>query len=248
MERRIVGSPVQRKEVGGKLNGTARYVDDIQVPGMLHGVTIRSTIPRGRILDIKFLPGVPWDEIVVVTATDIPGANVVSLINDDQPCLAHEIVNHHSEPILLLAHADKDIVRRARELVQITYDPLPAVFDMDEALRREHVIWGDDNVFKRYLMNKGNVDAAWEQAAYIVEGEYSTGAQEHVYIEPNGMFATANRSDGVCVRGSLQCPFYVHKALLNLFALPADKVRVVQQETGGAFGGKEEYPPGQTDL
>ncbi len=242
MEFRVVGLPVQRKEVLGKLTGTARYVDDLAVPGMLHGATIRSTVPRGRIKSIAFEAGVPWDEFVIVTSDDIPGINAVSLIDDDQPFLADKIVNHKHEPILLIAHENKDLLRRARQLVQIAYDPLPAVFDMDEALQQKVVIWGEDNVFKRYLMKKGDVDSVWAEAAQIIEDEYSTGAQEHVYIEPNGMFATGSVEQGVTVSGSLQCPYYVQKALMNLFSLPAEKVRVIQQETGGAFGGKEEYP------
>ena len=76
----------------------------------------------------------------------------------------------------------------------------------------------------------------------IVEGEYETAAQEQLYIEPQGMVATADVDDGITVWGSLQCPYYVHKALTTLFSLPQHKVRVVQMETGGGFGGKEEYP------
>jgi CO/xanthine dehydrogenase Mo-binding subunit len=239
---RVVGLPVQRKEVTGKLNGTARYIDDVQAPGMLHGITIRSSVPRGRIRNISFRPGVGWDDFVIVTSDDIPGSNVVSLINEDQPCLAKNFVNHKHEPILLIAHENKDQLRRARELVEITYERLPAVFEIDQALARQTIIWGEDNVFKRYLINKGDVDSVWAEAAHIIEGEYSTGAQEHVYIEPNGMLARASPGEGVTVSGSLQCPYYVHKALMKLFNLPAEKVRVVQQETGGAFGGKEEYP------
>jgi CO/xanthine dehydrogenase Mo-binding subunit len=239
---RVVGSPVQRKEVSGKLNGTAKYIDDVQIPGMLHGATIRSAVPRGRIQEISFRAGVPWHEFVIVGSDNIPGLNAVSLINDDQPFLAKDIVNHKYEPILLIAHENKDQLCRARQLVQISYEPLPAVFDMDEALAQRTIIWGDDNVFKQYLINKGDVDRAWDGAAHIIEGEYSTGAQEHVYIEPNGMLSTVSAEEGVTVYGSLQCPYYVHKALMRLFDLPAEKVRVVQQETGGAFGGKEEYP------
>src|ERR1700747_1321454 len=81
-----------------------------------------------------------------------------------------------------------------------------------------------------------------EIATHIVEGEYFTGAQEQLYIENNGMIASYDGETGVTVWGSLQCPYYVHKALMTLFALPEEKVRVVQMETGGAFGGKEEYP------
>ncbi len=242
MEFRVVGLPVQRKEVLGKLTGTTKYVDDLHVPGMLHGVTIRSTVPRGRIESIAFDPGVPWHEFVIVSSDDITGENAVSLINDDQPFLVSKLVNHPQEPILLIAHQNKDLLCRARQLIRITYEPLPAVFDIDQALEQKVIIWGEDNVFKRYLMNKGDVDGVWPEAAHIIEGEYSTGAQEHIYIEPNGMLATSSPGDGVTVSGSLQCPYYVHKALMRLFNLPPDKVRVIHQETGGAFGGKEEYP------
>jgi CO/xanthine dehydrogenase Mo-binding subunit len=242
MAYRIVGAPVLRKEVRGKVTGSASYVDDLCLPGMLHGATIRSSIPRGSIREVRFEPGVPWDEFTVVTANDIPGRNLVALIYEDQPYLASEYINHPYEPILLIAHENEDLVRKARMLIRVEYDPMPAVFTMDESLSGTTIIWGKDNVFKRYLMNKGDVDSIWQHADFIVEGEYSTGAQEQLYIEPNGMLAVANASEGVTVWGSMQCPYYVHKALVQLFALPSDKVRVVQQETGGAFGGKEEYP------
>jgi CO/xanthine dehydrogenase Mo-binding subunit len=91
-------------------------------------------------------------------------------------------------------------------------------------------------------VEKGDVDAVWKDAAHIVEGEYFTGAQEQLYIENNGVIAAYDAEHGVTVWGSLQCPYYVHKALMALCGLPENKVRVVQMETGGAFGGKEEYP------
>src|SRR4029077_590632 len=117
-----------------------------------------------------------------------------------------------------------------------------AVFTIEESERKATVIWGEDNTFKKYLIEKGEVDGVWEKADYVVEGEYFTGAQEQLYIENNGMIAVYDPEHGVTVRGSLQCPYYVHKALMRLFGLGEDKVRVVQTETGGAFGGKEEYP------
>jgi len=242
MSFRVVGSSVPRKEVIGKVTGCADYVDDLNVPGMWHGITVRSTIPRGRIQRITFEPGVPWDEFAVVTAADVPGKNFVALIMEDQPYLASDHVNHLHEPILLLAHHNKNLLEKARALVKIDYESLPPVFDMDQSLRRDQIIWGGDKVFKQYLMEKGDVDASWSGAAHIIEGQYTTGAQEQLYIETNGMLATANPLEGVTVRGSMQCPYYVHKALMSLFGLPANQIRVIQQETGGAFGGKEEYP------
>ncbi len=104
------------------------------------------------------------------------------------------------------------------------------------------IVWGADNLLKSFLLEKGDVDSAWASAAHIVEGEYRTGAQEHLYIENNGMIAEYSAERGVTVWGSLQCPYYVFKALKSVFDLPEEKVRVIQTETGGAFGGKEDYP------
>jgi CO/xanthine dehydrogenase Mo-binding subunit len=238
----IIGTSVPRKEGRDKVTGRSQYVDDMVLPSMLFGATVRSRIPRGRIKKITFGPGISWDEFVIVSSKDIPGKNCIALIGDDQPCLASEIVNHPEEPILLLAHPNRHVLPKAVEAVSIEYDPLPAIFTIGESESRSEIIWGEDNVFKTYLIEKGEVDGVWEKADYIVEGEYTTGAQEQLYIENNGMIATFQADQGITVWGSLQCPYYIHKALMALCNLPAEKVRVVQMETGGAFGGKEEYP------
>ncbi len=238
----IVGAPFPRKEGRDKVTGAARYVDDMVLPGMLYGATVRSTIARGKIRKIAYGLGIPWEEFVTVTAKDIPGKNCIVLILDDQPCLAAETVNHPEEPILLLAHVDRHKLRKAVEAISIEYEPLPVAHTISESERQSTIIWGTDNVFKTFLVEKGDVDAVWKKAAYIVEGEYSTGAQEQLYIENNGVIASFDPEKGVTVWGSLQCPYYVHKALMALCGLPEEKVRVVQMETGGAFGGKEEFP------
>jgi CO/xanthine dehydrogenase Mo-binding subunit len=238
----VVGKSVPRKEGRDKVTGRSQYVDDMVLPNILFGATVRSQIPRGRIKKITFGSGIAWDEFVIVSAKDIPGRNCIALIGDDQPCLASESVNHPEEPILLLAHPDRHLLSSAVEAVSIEYDPLPAVFTIEESERRSETVWGEDNIFKTYLIEKGDVDGVWENADHIVEGEYTTGAQEQLYIENNGMIAAFDAVDGITVWGSLQCPYYIHKALMALCNLPAEKVRVVQMETGGAFGGKEEYP------
>jgi CO/xanthine dehydrogenase Mo-binding subunit len=225
-----------------KVTGQARYVDDITLPGMLFGATVRSRVPRGKIAKVTFGPGVDWDEFVIVSAKDIPGKNCIALIDDDEPCLADGTVNHPEEPILLLAHPDRWLLPQAVEAVSVEYESLPAIFSIEESEHQSQIIWGTDNVFKSYLIEKGDVDEVWEEADYIVEGEYTTGAQEQLYIENNGMIAAFDPQQGVTVWGSMQCPYYVHKSLVKLFNLPGERVRVVQTETGGAFGGKEDYP------
>ncbi len=242
MQTRVVGVSVPRKEGVAKLTGQARYIDDLSLPGMIFGATVRSSIPRGAIEDIKFGEGIPWHEFTIVTAKDIPGRNVVTLIVDDQPCLADGMVNHPEEPILLLAHPDRHALPAAVAAVKICYKSSPSIHSIEESERREVIIWGKDNIFKSFRMEKGDVDSAWKDAAWIVEGEYSTGAQEQLYIEPNGVIAQAGATGGLTIWGSMQCPFYVHKAVVALTGLPPENVRVIPAETGGAFGGKEEYP------
>src|ERR1700674_2410790 len=241
-EEHIIGKSVPRKEGRDKVTGAARYIDDMTMPGMIYGATVRSQIPRGVIKHISFDPQFEWSEFVVVKAQDIPGKNCIALIGDDQPCLADGKVNHPEEPILLLAHADPHLLRKAVDGVSIEYEPLPAVFTIEESERCSEIIWGMDNTLKTFLIAKGDVDRVWANADYIVEGEYTTGAQEQLYIENNGVIAAFDLEQGITVWGSLQCPYYVHKALMALCSLPAEKIRVIQAETGGGFGGKEDYP------
>ncbi len=237
-----LGKSVPRKEGRKKVTGQALYVDDLSFPDMLHAVTVRSPAARGKITNITFGGDIPWDEFIIVTAKDVPGANYVALILNDQPYLADGFVNHPEEPVVLLAHANKYLLEEARRNVAIEIEEQPAIFTLADSLGKKQIIWGEDNVFKKFLVDKGNVDDVWASADFIVEGEYETGAQEQLYIENNGAIAIANTNDGVTVWGSMQCPYYVHKALVKLFGLPEEKIRIIQTETGGGFGGKEEYP------
>jgi len=253
----LVGSSPIRKEGRDKVTGRAQYVDDLSLPGMWFGATVRSTIARGRITSITFDPLIPWHEFTVVTAKDIPGENAIVHLAKDHVCLAESTINHCDEPILLLAHPERAVLHAAVASVKITYDELPGVFtieDSETAIERaaqgdtSGVIWGkgaDANLFKTYLMQKDQKPIpadVWETADYIVEGEYRTGAQEQLYIENNGVIAEYSATDGVTVRGSMQCPFYLVHALEVIFGLPAERCRVIQTETGGAFGGKEDFP------
>src|SRR5258707_9196656 len=242
MEEKLFGHSVLRKEGRDKVTGRAQYVDDIAFPGMTHGVTERSSTARGRIRGIRYSDGLHWSDFTIVTAKDIPGKNEVAAIAHDQRCLADHFVTLPEEPVVMLANTHKYLLEEARRAVQIDVDPLPAIFSIEDSLAKRAIISGEDNVFKSYHVEKGDVDAAWARADVIVEGEFRTGSQEHLYIENQGMIAAANPREGVTVWGSLQCPYYVHKALVTLVGLPPEKIRVIQTETGGGFGGKEEYP------
>src|SRR6202789_612698 len=233
----ILGTSRIRKERRAKVLGAAQYIDDLALPDMWFGATVRSAVARGTIRRIAFGPEVDWSEFTIVTAADIPGENTIVHLTKDHPCLASKHVNHPEEPILLLAHPDKIALLAAVRAVHIEYDELPGVFTIEESEAAvenndvDRVIWegsdagGTGNCFKQYLMYSGKANetedglaAAFEAADFIVEGEYATGAQEQLYIENNGVIAECFRNvagavESVCVRGSMQCPYYLVHAL-----------------------------------
>ncbi len=232
---------MERIEGIAKLTGAERYVDDLPAEGALWGMTVRSPAPRGRIREVRFDPSVDWSRFVVVDHRDVPGANEVLLIEPDQPVLAADRVRHVHEPVVLLAHPSRDAVRQAARAVEVVVGPEEPYLDFALPPHPAQIQRGDDNVMKRIEVRKGDVEAALARAARIVEGEYRTGAQEHVYIETQGMLAWED-AGVLFIKGSLQCPYYVHKAALRALGRDADAVRIVQAPTGGGFGGKEEYP------
>jgi len=231
-----IGKSLQRKEGRSKITGQAAYADDLRFENCLYGKTIRSTVPHGTIKAIRFKEGIPWNEFTVVLPRDIPGLNGVTLIDASQPFLAEQEIQHVAEPIALIAHPDKRLVEDAVRYVEVDVEELPAVFTMEEALQ------GGYPIFKSYSVENGDPSEKFPEAAVIVEETWRTGAQEHVYIEPQAIIASSVPGEDVTVMGSMQCPYYVQKALAPLFGLPNAKIRVVQTETGGGFGGKEEYP------
>ena len=236
-----IGTDIPRLDGPDKLSGRARYIDDLKVEGVLHGVTVRTSAPRGRIKRIHFDDSINWDEFVIADYRDIPHANVVAQIERDQPVLVEEEFRHPQQAVVLLAHRSLRALRRARAAIRIEYDPLPALTDPRTPLTPELIQYGPENVFKRIDIHKGSLDSVWARAPHIIEGVYTTGAQEHAYLEPQGMLAY-REAGRLVVHGSMQCPYFVLNALQECFGRSANELRVIQAPTGGAFGGKEDYP------
>jgi CO/xanthine dehydrogenase Mo-binding subunit len=236
-----VGENVLRKEGYEKLTGAARYVDDLTLEGMLFGKTVRSRIPRGRIKTITFDPDYDWSRVVIADYRDIPGENYVALIENDQPLLAETEIRHCDEPILLIAAESKHEAEIAARHISIEYEESPPLLTIEESLNCGEVIYGSDNIFKSFLIARGDVDEGFKHADQIITGEYRVPHQEQLYIETQGMIAIPGK-DSMTVMGSMQCPYYVHKAIKQLFNLSDEQAIVIQMTTGGGFGGKEEYP------
>lgn len=230
----------ERVDAADKSSGRTRYLADLEFPDLLFALTLRSEKARAKILDIR-LPGLPpgyW----TVGATDVPGTNRVHMIGDDQPFFAEDRVNYIGEPILLLVGPEPEVLARLLAGIEVRYEELDPILTLAEAERGgKEPLYGSDNRFADYHLSKGDPEEAFRRAARVDSGEYSSGYQEHAYLEPQGMVGVYEE-ERISVFGSLQCPYYVKTALVQGLGWPEERVRVVHVPTGGAFGGKEDYP------
>ncbi|MEO8844507.1 MAG: xanthine dehydrogenase family protein molybdopterin-binding subunit [Kofleriaceae bacterium] len=248
MERPSVGTSLPRVDGIAKVTGRAHYLDDLDAPGTWHGATVRSKIAHGILEAIEFDPAFDWSQVVVATAADVPGGNYIALIQNDQPALVAigASVMHVDEAIAIVAAPTRALAFAAMRAVTVKVRPLPAIFTIEDALAKKQLLYGDDNVYKQFLIRKGHetdaeFEAAIAKAAHVIEGHYYTSPQEQMYIEPQAMMAEWH-GDTCHIVGSMQCPYYVHKAMKAFLGVDKDGVVITQAVTGGGFGGKEEYP------
>ncbi|HVR95792.1 MAG TPA: xanthine dehydrogenase family protein molybdopterin-binding subunit [Thermoanaerobaculia bacterium] len=228
-----IGESPPRPDGFAKVSGAARYVDDVSLPGMWHGATVRSPHAHAHIRSIRFDPTLAPPGTVCVTAADLPGPNGVQLLDDGWPILADRMTLHVGEPVALVAAPTRLQARQALAAVAVEYEPLAPALTLAEAEALPPLY--------ELRLENGDVEAALAAADTVVEGESRTGHQEHIYIECQGMIAWFE-DDTLNVLGSMQCPYYVHKALVHAFRLEEERVRVRASVVGGGFGGKEDFP------
>lgn len=196
---------------------------------MLHMAVKPADIQHARILNIN-TPDLP-EGYTIINGEDFKGQNRATIVAEDWPFFAEDEIFYYGQPLLAVVGPELENCEKLCSEITAEYETLPAVSVIEEALE----FFNDFNVVK------GNPEKAFKEAALIFENSYRTGMQEQAYLEPQGMIA--NFSDGqLTVRGSLQCPYYVKNSLMKALALDADHVRVIQTATGGAFGGKEDFP------
>src|SRR5690349_17248333 len=180
-----VGQSVPRVDGVAKVTGRARYLDDLDAPGAWYGATVRSTVAHGVLEAIDLDPSFDWTKVVVATAADVPGANYITLIENDQVCLVPVggTVMHVDEAIAVIAAPTKELALAAKKAVKPRIKALPAIFTMDDSLAVKQKLYGDNNVFKQFLIRKGHaadaeIDAVFAKAAQVIEGDYYTSPQE----------------------------------------------------------------------
>jgi CO/xanthine dehydrogenase Mo-binding subunit len=238
MKLNDISTSVPKKDHTGKVSGQLAYISDVKVENMVYGVLVRSQVAYGKILSIQ-LPSL-LEGYQAVGAEDIPGPNYVKIIKEDQPIFANEWVNYIGEPILMLVGKDLDILYSLRDEVRIEFEEHQAIYTLDEAIKQKSAD-GVNMASYEFGENIEILSAIELKAHQIIEEEYDTGYQEHVYLEPQGMLAIY-KEDEIEVQGSMQCLYYIKNALLSALDCGDDEVRVVQSPTGGGFGGKEDFP------
>jgi CO/xanthine dehydrogenase Mo-binding subunit len=232
-----ISQSVKRDDASRKLAGIESYVGDMAFDGMLHAKTIRSTEARAKLVSVNY-PVLPVG-YYVVDKNDVPGKNRVKLLLEDWPYFAEDVVNYIGEPIALIVGKEKSIINKIIESTKVVYERLQPILDMEDQVISP--IYGEGNCFAEYSFGKGDLDKVKHLAKHVYEGSYETGYQEQFYLEPQGIIGEF-KEDKLTIYGSIQCPYYVKNAVVSCLGFDDQRVRIVQTTTGGAFGGKEDYP------
>jgi 4-hydroxybenzoyl-CoA reductase subunit alpha len=245
----VVGQPTPKKDGVVKASGQAEYADDLSMPGMLHGKLLRSPHPHARILRIdtsraKALPGVR----AVITGADFPGVRYGNLPQTrDYLPLALDVVRYIGEEVAAVAAVDEDTAEEALDLIEVEYEPLPAVFDPDEAMRPDAPLVHDkvaNNVSAKTAFEFGKVDDAFSSADYVREDVYETQPVKHGMLEPHACIGLWDATGKVSLWSCKMSPYVVWRQLAMGLGLELGNVRVVQTVVGGGFsGGKQEAMP-----
>jgi CO/xanthine dehydrogenase Mo-binding subunit len=240
----VVGASLPRVDVREKIVGTAQYVDDYRLPGMLHCALVLSPHPHAEVISIdttpaKSMPGV----VAVLTGADIPGLNQIGCVFQDQPLLATDKVRFVGDRIAVVAAESREEARAAAARVEVSYQVLPGLYDARDALANTEVkIHTSGNLVTHQKVRKGAGAEGFKDCDVVVEKEFFVNYQEHAYLEPQGALAVPELDGSLTVMGSMQCPFYVQGGVARVLGMDKNQVRVIQTVTGGAFGGKEDYP------
>ncbi len=208
-----------------KMSGMAIFTGDIQMDNALFAIQVRSTVSYGKLLKI-IVPELP-EGYYFISAKDIVKENVCNIIASDWPVFADKEVHYKGETIGLICGPDKKVCLELAGNTIGEYEEYEPVYEMK-------------NSYVHKEFNKGNIEV-FKNAKKVFSESFETGYQEQVYLEPQGMIMWLD-GNKITIKASMQCPFYIKKAVVRTLGCPEENVRVIQPAVGGAFGGKEHYP------
>ena len=224
-----ISESIKKKDHDAKVSGRAMYVDDHKMEDMLYGRILRSSKAKARIINI-IKPDLPKGYFIV-DKNDVTGKNKVHIVLDDTPVFAEDTVEYIGDPILMVVGENLKEVERILNEIIVVYEELEPILDMQKS----------DTIFFNYNYEKGDIQKALKEADNVFIETFQTGHQEQAYLETQGMIAYPNNGRMV-VRGSMQCPYYIYRAIAMALGYEEKDIQVIQDVTGGGFGGKEGYP------
>ncbi len=248
-----VGQNIKRLDAVGKVTGETPYPSDINMDGQLWMKIRFSDKAHARVVSVdkqaaETLPGV----VRIFTAKDVPH-NEYGLVTKDQPVICGpdsnsqvpeaDIVCCYMDYVAVAVAETEAIAAQAVKLINVSYENLPAVFDPEAAMQdgapqiHEN---NPNNILCHYRIRKGDMEAGWAAADVVVEGEYSTGYQEHAFLQPEAGLGYIDEQDRVTVVVAGQWVHEDQEQIYHALGLPQDRVRVIYPAIGGAFGGRED--------
>ena len=248
----IIGTSVKRNDLIDKVTGNAKYVADMNLPGLLYAKTKRSNIAHANIVRIDTsralaLPGVKavltHENVPRVLHAGSPHPRSASVTQDQY--ILDSKVRYWGESVAVVAAISEEIAEAALDLIEVEYEPLPAVFTVEDALApgaplihdREP---GGNLVLPPVIVNRGDIDTGFAEADFILEGEYEGGRPTPAYMEPNACMCQWDGNGSLTVWISTQTAFMVRGIMAEVLGLPLHKVRVLVDHMGGGFGAKQD--------
>lgn len=240
----FIGKNVRRIDTPSKVSGRLKYAGDMIMPGMLHVQVLRSPHAHARIVSIDTSTAEAMEGVEgVITSADVPGEDGFGVFVNDQPVMARGKVRYVGEAVAAVAAESQLIAKRALAAIKVAYEPLPGVFDPEEALRPGAPVLHDyapDNVTKHIPIRVGDVDKGFSESDLVIEEDYSTQAIEHAYLEPEAGVAYVDHDGVVTIVSPDQNVTHHRHMLARIIARPISKVRFIMSPVGGGFGGKED--------
>ncbi len=249
---KIVGKPIPRFDARAKVTGSLKYADDFTMPGMLYGKVLRSKYAAANINSIdtteaKQLKGVH----AVLTAKDVPHNETVTRFGQSTVIgkgfeglyrvLADKKVRFMGEAVALVAAETEEIAEQALDLIKVDYEPLPGVFDPEEAMKPDayQVGEGDTNIIGEFGCRQGDTEKGFAESDVIIEDTYTVTFQDHAFMEPESGVGWIDDYGVLTLRVSSQVIEHF-RDVADVLGLPHNKVRYIGTIMGGGFGGKED--------
>lgn len=238
-----VGERTFRPDAGVKIAGTAKFAEDLKVPGMVYGSALRSQYPRALVKAIDVSKALLHKDVVTIAlAEDVPGQRVIGHLTHDWPALiaVGEYTRYVGDSVALIAAKSKEALEEIKALIEVVYEEASPLLSPKEALAEgAPKIHESGNIYRTEHIKRGDVDTALANSVHVVTHTYNTPHQEHAFLEPESALAVPD-GDCLTVYTGGQSVYDEYREIGMLLGLPKEKLRIISAYVGGGFGGKED--------